>query len=356
MTGNKLQSDNLDQELKDFGIGIGNSIRKQTDVSVDLGGRLIRNKLWFYGAVRHRDISRSVLGAYSEVEPPDTKLDNIVTAKYVTQKYSYQANSSHRFVFFNLWEHLRENAKMDSLRSWEAREDKSTAHPIMKWGWEGQFSRRGRQFPVRVRPARFGRAVPEWDWDTPEHREREPRYRGDPRARTSSAARTRGTPLHQTKGAVTYYKSNWAGGNHEFKVGGEYARNKNFRSLSGKSVNYHLLYDGEQRDRRASVCPFAVAFFNADVFPDGRQNTTSFFGRDSWTLGRRLTLNLGVRFAKTIAYAPEQTRTAASGPSTVIFPAETFPRIDLNTWNSVEPRLHAAFDITGDGKTVVKGG
>src|SRR5688572_30596304 len=40
----------------------------------------------------------------------------------------------------------------------------------------------------------------------------------------------------------------------------------------------------------------------------------------------------------------------------VLFPAQTFPRVDLNTWNSFEPRLHAALDVSGDGKTVVKGG
>ncbi len=58
------------------------------------------------GAGRYRDISRTVLGAYSEV-PLDFDLDNIVTAKYITQKYSYQATSAHRFVVFSLWERLR---------------------------------------------------------------------------------------------------------------------------------------------------------------------------------------------------------------------------------------------------------
>jgi hypothetical protein len=43
-------------------------------------------------------------------------------------------------------------------------------------------------------------------------------------------------------------------------------------------------------------------------------------------------------------------------PSDVIFPAGCFAREDLKTWNSVAPRLHAAYDLTGDGKTVIKGG
>jgi hypothetical protein len=356
VTGNKLQSDNLDDKLRGYGIGIGNSIRKQNDISGDLGGRLVRNKLWFYGAVRYRDISRSVLGAYSEVEPPDTKLDNIVTAKYVTQKYSYQANTAHRFIFFNLWEHLRENAKMDSLRSWEAREDKATAHPIFKWGWEGQFGNAvAANFQFGYAPhdsiAPFLNAP-----GTPQSIGRENLDTGVIHGENVVSGEDSRHFLHQTKGSLTYYKSNWAGGNHEFKAGGEYARNKNFRSLSGKPVNYHLLYEGEDPGRSGIGSPYAVAFFNADVFPDGRQNTTSFFARDSWTIGRRLTLNLGARVAHTVAFAPEQTRAAASGASAGLFPAQTFPRIDLNTWNSIEPRLHAALDLSGDGKTVVKGG
>jgi len=349
ISGNKLQSDNIDGELRDLGIEHGNSIRKQYDLSGDLGGRLIPNKLWFYGAVRYRDLKRTVLGAYSEVEPPGTNLDNIVTAKYVTQKYTYQATNAHRLIFFSLWERLRENAKMDSLRSWEAREDKPTAHPILKGGWEGQFG--------NAVAANFQFGYAPHDSLAPFLNTGRPRI--DQIGRTDlvtekvtgenvvGGERSRHF-LKQTKGAITYYRPNWAGGNHEFKVGGEHARSKNFRSLDEKSVNYHLRYE--------DGVPFDVVFFNAPVFPDGRQHTTSFFARDSWTIGRRLTLNLGARYARTSAFAPEQTRQAASGPSAGLFPAETFERVDLNTWNSFEPRLHAAFDVSGDGKTVVKGG
>ena len=45
----KLQADNLDQELRDIGITSGDALDNQYDVSGELGGRLIRNKLWFYG-------------------------------------------------------------------------------------------------------------------------------------------------------------------------------------------------------------------------------------------------------------------------------------------------------------------
>ena len=37
----------------------------------------------------------------------------------------------------------------------------------------------------------------------------------------------------------------------------------------------------------------------------------------------------------------------------VVFAAACFPSVQLTIWNSVAPRLHAAYDLSGDGKTVI---
>ena len=66
---------------------------------------------------------------------------------------------------------------------------------------------------------------------------------------------------------------------------------------------------------------------------------------------RRLTLNLGIRFEHDTAYSPEQCREA--GPFAA---AQCWDEIELVTFNSVAPRAHLAFDVMGDGKTVLKGG
>ena len=78
--------------------------------------------------------------------------------------------------------------------------------------------------------------------------------------------------------------------------------------------------------------------------------------QDSWTLARRLTLNLGLRYARDDGFLPEQCRDTAAPPLEVVFPAQCYPRIQFNIWNPITPRLHAAYDVTGDGKTVLKGG
>ena len=354
VTGNKLQADNLDEELRDLASRAGNSVRMQNDISGDLGGRIIRNKLWFYGAVRYRDINRHGVG-------------RLQRSRRLTETWtiSSRRSTSRRNT------RIRRTARTGSSSSTCG----STCAKMPRWTPNGP-GKRAKTRPRRIPSSRGGGKASSATPSPPISssgmrrtiRSRRSSIPGPPRrsgertsipgsstARTSSAASGSRHFLHQTKGSVTYYKSNWAGGNHEFKVGGEYARNKNFRSLDLETGQLPASLPGRRRGTPMGD-PFAVAFFNAPVYPDGRQNTTSFFGRDSWTIGRRLTLNLGVRYAHTIAFAPEQTRDAASGPSAVLFPAQTFPRVDLNTWNSFEPRLHAALDLSGDGKTVVKGG
>jgi len=69
-----------------------------------------------------------------------------------------------------------------------------------------------------------------------------------------------------------------------------------------------------------------------------------------------LTLNLGVRYARDNGFLPEQCRVASRAPLDVVFPAQCFPFTQFKIWNPVSPRLHVAYDVTGDGKTLLKAG
>jgi hypothetical protein len=68
-------------------------------------------------------------------------------------------------------------------------------------------------------------------------------------------------------------------------------------------------------------------------------------------VNRRLTLSLGVRFARDRLYVPEQSREAGQFAL-----AQTFPEVEFAIWKSLVPRINGAYDLTRDGKTVVKGG
>ena len=49
-------------------------------------------------------------------------------------------------------------------------------------------------------------------------------------------------------------------------------------------------------------------------------------------------------------------REAATPPGNVAFPAGCRDAQQFNVWDSVAPRLHAAWDVQGNGKTMIKGG
>ena len=59
----KLQSTNLDDELKSQGVSSGDAIQFYNDVGGDLGGRIVRDKLWYYGDLRDRRNEITILGS-----------------------------------------------------------------------------------------------------------------------------------------------------------------------------------------------------------------------------------------------------------------------------------------------------
>jgi len=88
---------------------------------------------------------------------------------------------------------------------------------------------------------------------------------------------------------------------------------------------------------------------NAPVEPDNWDNVYSVYLSDQWRLSQRLTFNLGVRYDYQHSFVPEQTR--PEGPFAV---AETFPFAEVGRWHRVAPRLAAAWDVIGGGRTVAK--
>src|SRR5262249_29514107 len=73
------------------------------------------------------------------------------------------------------------------------------------------------------------------------------------------------------------------------------------------------------------------------------------YAQDQWTI-KRLTLNLGLRFDYLNAGVP-----ATNLPAGSFVPARQFDAIPcLPCWSDINPRIGAAYDLFGTGKTAVK--
>jgi hypothetical protein len=141
-----------------------------------------------------------------------------------------------------------------------------------------------------------------------------------------------------------YFRENFLGGNHELKFGVEYRLEKNLEYTKCPQDVWKYYWNGE---------PFA-----AEVDREGNSETQgqrlSFYLNDSNVKGR-LTLNLAVRLdiEKSVV---NESRIQASEIAPEILPALTINAFDPGfTFYTFSPRLGFTFDLTGDGKTMLRG-
>lgn len=169
----------------------------------------------------------------------------------------------------------------------------------------------------------------------------------------------------------------WATGSHTMKFGGD------FNWVSGKArfdLNFPALFNFGQQSCSGLITgctgpaftpiqTYGLGFPSVFIEGFGEPNSTlsnkpiAFFGQDTWRVNRRFTINFGVR------YDYEFTEQFAPSPFTDPLTGITLSASDVQTAqdalnvtqgfprdsNNIAPRLGFAWDLKGDGRTVVRG-
>jgi hypothetical protein len=154
---------------------------------------------------------------------------------------------------------------------------------------------------------------------------------------------------------VNYYKENMMGGDHEFKFGFEYKSAKgNTFSSYGNGLYIFDYYATTQ----ATQPGFALTsgFIKAQHYINGEVESkrTSLYATDTYRRDR-LTLNLGVRIDLQHGKNLPSTLPGIPGFESLVGALE-YPGSDLSpSFNNVSPRVGATYDLTGDGKTIIRG-
>lgn len=359
----RLQSNNIDDNLRAQGITSGDSINRFEDLSADLGGRIIRDRLWFYGAAHRQNLVKELIGYIRDPGPDGLYRtaddvfgdDQSVNTNY-TGKLTSQISRNHRLNGFYQWneKHLPEN-QASAFSPYETTADYHFVPVAYKAEWT--YTPTSRSLVNFLVGRGWYDATYEVPTDNPSTFDIVTFERTGVSVgannRSISTLSTGHEPAQQIRsrrqytGSYSYFRPGF-GGEHDIKAGFDVTteflnRNQPLRDIGsgGRGNDYVAIYQ--------NGVPFQIRTFNSPFYSRNNVNTRSAYIRDSWRLNDRLTLNLGIRADRYNLFLPAQSKGAGTFSQAV-----EFTNLDLYTWAGFAPRAAVSYVLTSDKRTVVK--
>jgi hypothetical protein len=350
-----FESDNSSPELVARGLRRGTVLARYWETAGDVGGPIVRDRLWFYTGLRRQRYSSFPAGYF---EPGSSEpVSTYIQMDGFTVKGTYKLSENNTLSSFvqRTVKHVPQNnsgagVPPESTINWR----------VYGIPWKVSLS----SVLGNSRLLEAGVYVHYQDWTTAANSTLPRRFDLTSGWRAGgfsnpNAANDFGN--YRRLGTRPQYRMRFQQSlsSHEMKFGVEHV--PYIEQLSQKTEDITHIYRGgttptgvpvlspEALARRFGA-PSEVLIENTPVtFKDGL-NTTSMFAQDTWVASDRVTLNLGVRMDITEAYFPEQ-----DAPARPWAPAESFPEVrDVVSWTSLAPRLGVAYSLTADKRTVVK--
>jgi hypothetical protein len=328
-TNDKLQGDNRTQELIDLEY-VGNRIDQILDYGLQIGGPINRDKFWFWLGYGVQDIQKLTIDGW----PDDTKL----IAMNAKLNLNIARNNRAEFaVLYNRKISPRNNA--GPSRPPETTYDLRGYAPTFKFEDEHIFSN---NFLLNLKLSYQGmwfEGIPLGGMDTQVGYDYFTRmYFGSANYYKSER------PSYLAKLEGNVFAEDFLGGDHEIKFGFTFRYNPVWANNRFAGDAQRFYWNGSPLYGR--VIREAVMDLWGSRF--------SLYINDSFTTGR-WTFNLGLRMDKEDSDNKDVT-VEASRIAPELLPAFTYPGIkpDVN-FLTFSPRFGFTYDLTGDGKTIIRG-
>ena len=341
------QSFNIDEDQIARGVEGGGGLEPEDtnrltlfrDSFAQLGGYIQKDKLWWFGAIRESE--NQLRQTNFPVKPFKT------TLQVYQGKGTYQLTQNNKFIGYYQYNSKRQPDRLDRFQL----NATSAIHP----NDDSQFKQHQGNFISKIEfnsvlsDAMFLEISRLGQWGYRRDFTNEttaPSYEDTTTRIVLGAAQNRfdRPRRNQVLGSLSYYKQGF-GGTHNAKLGWEI-----FRETNTGDVAWPELYNDVVHILRSGAPLEVFLLGNPAEFTEGLWNTGLYL-TDTWRVSDKLTLNLGVRFDQDKNFLSEQKHEADRFfPETVIFPAVDNVRL----WNVAAPRLGVSYNVTGDGRTVVK--
>lgn len=320
-----------------------NRLESYHDFNGDLGGFIKKDKIWWYASLRDQNVK--VLLPNFPVKAFETGLRNIST------KGTYALSQGNKLTGYAQWGQKSQPNRLDTFVIGATAARHSSEDSTWNQNYWGHTYKVGYESVLNDKlfaEARGGQF--RYVWPNTRYSE-SPAYQDISNQLVSGGNRDgwfRTPSRNQIAGSMTYFTDGrW--GNHNFKAGGEWFR-ETFTDERGIGGNgsvpgdvLHILNNG---------APSEVYLFASPSVSEQGLLTLGLYIQDSWRLSSRLTFNVGLRFDRYRSFLPAQ-----EGPPVGPFNDTklSFEEIgNVDTFNNPVPRFGMVYDVTGQGRTVIK--
>jgi Carboxypeptidase regulatory-like domain/TonB-dependent Receptor Plug Domain len=353
------QSNNLDDELRTLGLNNVDTINKIWDFNFGLGGPIFRDKLWFYGSLRHWGVHSPVSGTFEvpsgvnvyscvtgEVACPQGVDDQQI--KSAVLRLTWQASARNKIsAYFDEIDKFRGHGfttgnVTDSLTASQIWTSPLYNDAVLKWTStvtsqflvEAGFSMNYEQYVIMNQDGiNQERGTPAW-------------YAGASRFDINRSTLWSGVGNGQGGRYPDRYNLGVSGsyvtGSHTIKAGLQY----NWGPYENTRES-----NADLQQRYTNGAPSLVRVYNTPLrLMDKLNADIGIYAQDSWAL-ERLTLNYGIRWEYLSHEVAEQ-----FSPAGRFVGERRFDAIPMPTWTDLAPRFGVIYDLFGNARTALKFG